>query len=128
MKNIKYKKIKNRVDKEIDSFFQKKLLITKKSFPSLLPAIKELHRFSSKGKRLRILLAYYSFKACGGKKDNEFLKLAVSLELLHNFLLIHDDIIDNDDMRRGKPTAHKLSRSRALQVNWIKGHCTWSSL
>jgi geranylgeranyl diphosphate synthase type I len=58
------------------------------------------------GKRLRplILLKFYSLY----KNDEEkAIPLASALELVHNFTLIHDDIMDNDDMRRGVPTTHK---------------------
>lgn len=59
------------------------------------------------GKRLRplILIKFYSMY----KDDEESaVPLAAALELVHNFTLIHDDIMDNDDMRRGVPTTHKM--------------------
>src|SRR5579885_1486071 len=57
------------------------------------------------GKRLRplILLKFYSLY----KDEEAAIPLASALELVHNFTLIHDDIMDNDDMRRGVPTTHK---------------------
>ena len=42
------------------------------------------------------------------KNDNEYLKLASAYEAFETSILIHDDIIDNSDLRRGKPTIHKL--------------------
>lgn len=58
------------------------------------------------GKRIRPLLVLLSAKAVGGKFSNVY-NAAVAVELLHNFTLVHDDIMDNADKRRGKPTLHK---------------------
>jgi geranylgeranyl diphosphate synthase type II len=59
------------------------------------------------GKRLRpqlLLLAYESVK---GSLDEQAMKLALSIETFHNFSLVHDDIMDNAPVRRGKPTVHE---------------------
>ncbi len=58
------------------------------------------------GKRLRPALVYYTYRACGGTSDEEALPLALSTELLHTYLLIHDDIMDHAETRRGIPSAH----------------------
>lgn len=59
------------------------------------------------GKMLRPALTLISSEAVGGSKDMT-LKSAAAIELIHTFSLIHDDIMDNDDMRRGKPSVHKV--------------------
>jgi geranylgeranyl diphosphate synthase, type II len=58
------------------------------------------------GKRLRPLLVLFSAKAVGGKFTSAY-NASVAVELLHNFTLVHDDIMDNADKRRGKLTLHK---------------------
>ena len=60
----------------------------------------------SGGKRLRPLLVLFSTKAAGGKFSEAY-NAAVAVELLHNFTLVHDDIMDNADKRRGRLTLHK---------------------
>jgi geranylgeranyl diphosphate synthase type II len=60
----------------------------------------------SGGKRLRPLLVLLSAKAVGGS-FNKVYNASVAVELLHNFTLVHDDIMDNADMRRGRLTLHK---------------------
>src|SRR3989344_4428932 len=60
------------------------------------------------GKRLRPALVYYGYKLVGGKKEKDILKASLAMELVHAFLLIHDDIRDEDERRRGKATVHKL--------------------
>jgi len=63
----------------------------------------------SEGKRIRPILALASYEACGGNAK-EILPQAASLELIHTYSLIHDDLpsMDNDDLRRGQPTNHKV--------------------
>lgn len=55
------------------------------------------------GKRIRPVLALLSCEACGGAWEHA-LPAAAAVELLHNFSLIHDDIEDRDELRRGRPT------------------------
>ena len=61
--------------------------------------------FSRKGKSLRPVLCIECCKAVGGRED-EALQAAVAIEMFHNFTLIHDDIEDNSEMRRGSPCLH----------------------
>jgi geranylgeranyl diphosphate synthase type II len=58
------------------------------------------------GKRIRPILLLLSCRSVGGQVD-ACLDAAVAVELLHNFTLVHDDIMDQDDTRRGRPTVHK---------------------
>lgn len=58
------------------------------------------------GKRIRPLMLFFSCEAFGGRIDNA-LDAAAAIEILHNFTLVHDDIMDNADTRRGKITIHK---------------------
>ena len=68
-----------------------------------------------KGKRIRPLLLLLTYRALGGKKewgDKALIQAALSLELLHAFVLVHDDLIDRSEKRRGLPTFHKLVEQR----------------
>jgi len=58
------------------------------------------------GKRLRPLLLMLTCEAVGGNYK-ETIVASVAIELLHSFTLIHDDVMDQDDTRRGQPTVHK---------------------
>ncbi|MFA4996326.1 MAG: polyprenyl synthetase family protein [Patescibacteria group bacterium] len=69
------------------------------------------------GKRIRAALFYYSYLAHGGKDEKEALTVSMAMELMQTFLLIHDDIIDNDSLRRGGPTAHKSFEKNADQFD-----------
>ncbi|MBE6505864.1 MAG: polyprenyl synthetase family protein [Methanobrevibacter millerae] len=59
------------------------------------------------GKMLRPSLSLITAEAVGGKKEDA-LKAGSAIELIHTFSLIHDDIMDDDDMRRGMPSVHKV--------------------
>ena len=62
------------------------------------------------GKRLRPILCVAAHEACGGESSDAAYDLAVSLEMIHAYSLMHDDLpcMDNADLRRGKPTPHML--------------------
>lgn len=59
------------------------------------------------GKRLRPALCMVSCEAVGGKKKDALL-LSAAIEMVHNFTLIHDDIADKSELRRGKPCLHHI--------------------
>jgi geranylgeranyl diphosphate synthase type II len=58
------------------------------------------------GKRIRPVLALMACDAMGGSPDVA-IDSAVGIEMFHNFTLLHDDVMDNADVRRGKPTVHR---------------------
>lgn len=74
------------------------------------PNLIEAMRYASLagGKRLRPLLAWHACEALGGKGEAS-LAPGTSIEFIHAFSLVHDDLpaLDNDDLRRGRPTLHK---------------------
>jgi len=70
------------------------------------------------GKRLRPALVYYTYRACGGRSAAAVLPLALATELLHTYLLIHDDIMDHAEVRRGQPAAHVRFREAHLAHGW----------
>ncbi|MDD1764787.1 MAG: polyprenyl synthetase family protein [Candidatus Methanomethyliaceae archaeon] len=64
-----------------------------------------MHLPAQGGKRMRPFVVVKSCEAVGGKREDA-LPAATAVELVHNFTLIHDDIMDNDYLRRGMPTVH----------------------
>src|SRR5918992_1145975 len=58
------------------------------------------------GKRLRPAFCYWGHRACGGEHGPAIVTAAASLELLHTFAIVHDDIMDESDERRGEPSVH----------------------
>ena len=76
--------------------------------PGMLRDAMEYSLFSN-GKRIRPILAIATCEA-NGKASDDLLPMACAIEMIHTYSLIHDDLpsIDNDDIRRGKPTCHKV--------------------
>ena len=64
------------------------------------------HLIVNGGKRLRPYMVIRSCQIAGGKSSNAMIA-ASAVEMVHNFTLVHDDIMDNDEMRHGVPTVHK---------------------
>ncbi len=102
-----YFKIKKRLDKELSVFVKEidRSYALKKLSPILSKEIKGFVR--RKGKRLRPILFIAGYMGFAKTVAPNLYKSALSLELLHDFLLVHDDIIDKSDMRRGEPSLHK---------------------
>lgn len=76
------------------------------------PRVVEAMRYSllAGGKRLRPALVLECHAVCGGRDPSAALPAAAAMELIHTFSLVHDDLpaMDNDDLRRGRPTNHKV--------------------
>lgn len=87
------------IDKQVMSYLQggddKRLMMAVRHYPS------------AGGKRLRPMLAEVVAEAVGGAGARA-VPFACSLEIIHNFTLVHDDVMDNDSMRRGRPAVHIL--------------------
>lgn len=67
------------------------------------------YSLSNGGKRIRPMLALEFCRLCGGEPEKA-VPFALALEMIHTYSLIHDDLpcMDDDDMRRGKPSSHKV--------------------
>ncbi|MDD1740598.1 MAG: polyprenyl synthetase family protein, partial [Methanothrix sp.] len=106
--------MKKKMDKELDGELQRRALMVTQAIEELLPLAHprplyeaSRHLVDAGGKRLRPSMLLLAGEAAGGE-DAMLAPAAVSIELIHNFTLIHDDIMDNADVRRGRPSVHKL--------------------
>ena len=85
----------------------KELLFEKnEGYDTLLKAMD--YSVAAGGKRLRPSLMLEFYRLCGGKYPCDVANFAASIEFIHSYSLIHDDLpcMDNDDLRRGKPSCH----------------------
>ena len=91
------------VDAAMDAFLPKA-----KERPATIHAAMRYSVFAG-GKRLRPVLCLAAAEACGGEIPNA-LAAACAVELMHTYSLVHDDLpaMDDDDLRRGRPTCHKV--------------------
>ncbi len=84
------------------------LIIEKLNGQSILIPKVSSHIISAGGKRLRPMLTLLSAKLCGYQNGQRHIELATCIEFIHTATLLHDDVIDDSDQRRGKPTAHMI--------------------
>ncbi|MCF7873352.1 MAG: polyprenyl synthetase family protein [Candidatus Omnitrophica bacterium] len=101
-------KIKKKIDKNLSGFLAK--LDKDYSLSSISPILfNKIKDFSlRKGKRIRPILFIVGYQGYKNKSAAGLYQSALSIELLHNFMLIHDDIIDKSETRRGKPSMHAM--------------------
>ncbi|MBB5751967.1 polyprenyl synthetase family protein [Prosthecomicrobium pneumaticum] len=78
---------------------------------SMIPEVAN-HLISSGGKRLRPMLTLAAARMSGYRGEGH-VKLAASVEFMHTATLLHDDVVDESDMRRGKPAARKVWGNQA---------------
>ena len=83
------------------------------------------YHLKSGGKRIRPLLTLGSAKLCGYVEGDRDINLAACVELIHNATLLHDDVIDNSDLRRGNKTSNVIwgNQSSILVGDYLLSRC-----
>lgn len=107
MQNLEFKNIMNEDIEAVNKALVSYLPDYEDGQRSVVRAMK--YSLVNGGKRLRPVLVIEFCKACGGTLSDA-LPFACAIEYIHTYSLIHDDLpcMDNDDMRRGKPSCHKM--------------------
>lgn len=104
-------KIRPKVQEIIDEFLTEQKPILDGVSPAAGQMVEFAQEFLSGGKRLRAAFCYWGYKAAGGTSEKEILRAASALEFLQGCALVHDDVMDASDTRRGKPSIHKRFES-----------------
>ena len=75
--------------------------------PEIKKAIE--YTLSAPGKRIRAAMVLWCCEVCGNRADDNAMTAAIAVEMVHTYSLVHDDLpaMDNDDIRRGRPSCHK---------------------
>jgi geranylgeranyl diphosphate synthase type I len=84
----------------------------------LLPWLEAIVDLLAGGKRLRAAFCYWGWRAAGGPDCPEIITAASSLELLHASALVHDDVMDASETRRGRPAVHRRFAARHAAGGW----------
>ena len=118
-----YLRLKNLVGTKLEAVSQR-IKYKLASEINLIHKMTEYH-VKSGGKRIRPLLTLASAKLCGYKDGNRDVNLAACIELIHNATLLHDDVIDNSDLRRGVKTANSVwgNQSSILVGDYLFSRC-----
>ncbi|MFZ9360041.1 MAG: polyprenyl synthetase family protein [Candidatus Nanopelagicales bacterium] len=118
-KFLKSLEIRPRIQNCLDSFISEQRPILNQVSKSLDELANFTNEFLSGGKRLRAAFCYWSFIGSGGIDSEEIIKAASSLEFLQACALIHDDVMDASDTRRGKPSIHKKFEQMHSSNKWL---------
>jgi geranylgeranyl diphosphate synthase type I len=100
--------VKKAVEERLEASFDRKIAEATRISSTAEELIRVLKEFTLRGgKRLRAAFVYYGHLCFSGRETEAVWKVAMCLELVQSFLLIHDDVIDEDDTRRGDRTVHR---------------------
>ena len=113
-----------------NSFDDKLILIDeriKEKLSSKVNLVDQMTKYQLKtgGKRLRALLTLAAARLCGYRKGGRDINLSACVELIHAATLMHDDVIDNGEIRRGKKTINKIwgNQSSILVGDYLLSRC-----
>ena len=121
--NNSYFQLKNSVENKLIQV-EEKIKSKLNSNVELVQKMTDYH-LDTGGKRLRALLTLGSSKLCGYTKGTRDINLAACVELIHAATLMHDDVIDNGSIRRGKKTPNKIwgNHSSVLAGDYLLSRC-----
>ncbi len=121
--NNSYSELKNSVEEKL-VLVEEKIKLKLSSKVSLVDEMTSYH-LRTGGKRLRALLTLGAAKICGYSKGGRDINLAACVELIHAATLMHDDVIDNSDIRRGKKTLNSIwgNKSSILVGDYLLSRC-----
>ena len=121
--NNSYFQLKDSVENKL-LLVEEKIKLKLSSDVELVQKMTDYH-LDTGGKRLRALLTLGSAKMCGYSKGTRDINLAACVELIHSATLMHDDVIDNGSLRRGKETLNKVwdNHSSVLVGDYLLSRC-----
>lgn len=111
-------KIRPQIQENINDFLEEQRIILDNVSPAAGQMIDFAKDFLSGGKRLRAAFCYWGYKGAGGTAEKEILQAASALEFLQGCALVHDDVMDASDIRRGNPSIHKRFEQLHQNGNW----------
>ena len=121
--NNSYSELRSSVEEKL-ALVEEKI---KKRLSSNVGLVDEMTKYHLRtgGKKLRALLTLGSAKLCGYSKGTRDVNLAACVELIHSATLMHDDVIDNGSIRRGKKTPNKIwgNHSSVLAGDYLLSRC-----
>ena len=86
--------------------------------PEIAPLVDAVSRLLTGGKGLRAGFLYWGYRAAGGTDSDAAVRLAASMEFFQGAALLHDDVMDRSDTRRGMPSAHRAVATLHRERGW----------
>lgn len=113
-------RLRPRVQAALDDFLQTQQAQLSAISPDLVPLIDVLSELLAGGKRLRPAFAYWGHLGAGGQDGAAIIGVGAALELFQACALIHDDVMDGSDTRRGAPAVHRRFQTLHAQQGWVR--------
>ncbi len=110
--------IRDQVDRALQAFVGQQRGVLLAAGDDLRPGADSIAGLLAGGKRLRPAFCYWGWRGAGGPDCPEIINAAAALELLHAGALIHDDLMDASDTRRGQPSLHRQFEARHASRGW----------
>jgi len=110
--------IRDHVNSCLRSFLESRSAAISVISPDVQPLTEHVRALTEGGKRLRAAFAYVGYLGAGGRAGESIAHAAAALELLQACALIHDDIMDASDLRRGAPSAHRRFEAVHQAAGW----------
>jgi geranylgeranyl diphosphate synthase, type I len=111
-------RVREEVDRALYAFAGSRRPLLGAVSADLVPFLEALDALLAGGKRLRPAFCYWGWRGAGGGDRPEIFVAAASLELLQAAALIHDDVMDGSDTRRGQPSAHRRFEALHGKSGW----------
>ncbi|MFJ6003676.1 polyprenyl synthetase family protein [Arthrobacter sp. NPDC092385] len=112
-------RFRSSLTRTIEDFLTEQRSVLAEISEESLPLISSISTLTSGGKRMRALLCYWGWRAAGGSAGAAAPVIAgTALEFFQAAALIHDDIIDRSDTRRGRPSVHRQFSTRHSEAGW----------
>ena len=99
--------LRPRVQRALDEHLTRQRSVLAELGEPMIPLVDAVAGLLSGGKRLRAAFLYWGWRALGGADDAAAVRAASSMEIFQAAALLHDDVMDNSDLRRGQATAHR---------------------
>lgn len=111
--------LRQRVQKALNAFLASQVLLLDGISEELSPLTDALSELIAGGKRLRPAFCYWGFRGAGGEDGEAIIEAGAALELFQACALIHDDVMDGSDTRRGQPAVHRRFASMHRSESWV---------
>ncbi|MGZ4609417.1 MAG: polyprenyl synthetase family protein [Actinomycetes bacterium] len=111
--------LRTRVQKALDDVLAHQTDVLDGVSPDLAPLMDAISDLLRGGKRLRAAFCYWGWRGAGGPESTGAMEVAASLELFQAAALIHDDVMDSSDTRRGMPAVHRRFGSLHRGNSWL---------
>jgi geranylgeranyl diphosphate synthase type I len=111
-------RLRERVQRCVDEFLERQSHVLGEVGPDAQELLGAVARLLTGGKRLRAAFLYWGYRATGQPDSDALVRVATSMEFFQAAALIHDDVMDDSDTRRGMPAAHRSIAARHEREAW----------